>query len=198
MLNVSRKLLPFLIFLILPFDAAAGITGSFSIGYQRAKRIRPVEDIFKEGEIFPSLILKNENSWGTLDADIGYNFNNNRWGIFLVVNRFYVGVKQFGIEPSIITGIGRTTLAILCKATVIGSPQTIRIDIEGGPSINIQYAETRLNYEMEQSAGGIAGISLIVPNRFSALLIRTRYILCRDYRDFNTSGVGVSLGFEFD
>ncbi len=195
MMNVSRNLLPFLIFLILPFDAAAGITGSFSIGYQRARRIHQTGWVSE----YPDVPLYGqESSWGTLDADIGYNFNNNRWGIFLAANRFNVGVKQFGIEPSIITGIGRTTLAILCKATVIGSPQTIRIDIEGGPSLNMQYAETRLNYEMEQSAGGIAGISLIVQNRFSALLIRTRYILCRDYRDFNTSGVGVSLGFEFD
>ena len=195
-MNANLKAILLLMILIFPLDAIAGIAGSFSVGYQSARKISLAGWVSEGHSEIP--FYKKENSWGTLDADIGYNFGNKRWGVFLAVNQFRVEVKQFGMEPNIITGIDRTTLTFFCRAVVIGSPQTAQIRMEGGPSLHLQYAETRANYEMEQSAGGIAGISVVVPNRFSALLLRMRYIWCHDYLGFNTSGIGVSLGLEFD
>lgn len=172
-----------------PFDVSAGLSISFDLGYHRAKNLKH----------YPEFENRTANVWGIWNIDVGYRYEEKRWGISLNANRFKGTAQTIGPADGIVYyDIERTTIAFLSKIVFIGTPRSNRVNLEVGPCLNIQYTDNpryqRMDEKKDPSLGVIIGAGLVIPKRFTNLLLRVRYILVRDYRGYNTSGIGITLG----
>ena len=189
-MNISAKVLFLLFAMFFPSNAnASDIVGSLSIGYHRASRLNlyPREPGDYQAHV-----------WGTLDADIGYRFGNGKWGAFLAGHRFKGTSQTIGPGDGIVFNeMNRLSLAVLGRMVILGNPKRIHLHIEGGPSIDLQYANNPvylLPNTKNKSIGAVAGTGIVIPTRFVHLHLRTRYIWSKDYRVFDLSGIGFSIG----
>ena len=84
---------------------------------------------------------------------------------------------------------------------VWGQPHRFHAKIEGGPSINFHDVGTVLYDDditrKSVNLGAVAGLNFVIPNRFVDVQFRARYILAGGYKNYSTSGIGVSVGIGF-
>lgn len=185
--------------LLCPINAFANYSCSFSLGMHRATHLN--KHYADEG---PTII------WGTWEASIGYHFPDNRYGILLSLNYLTNKVKyRLPGGRANFPVFSKTSLKLLGNVTLLGRPQTLHVNLEAGPTINLQQINNESvghrdaqgnslsDFRRKTNLGGILGINFIAPTRFANVFLRLRYTYTRDYYSYNTSGIGASIGIGF-